>query len=651
MTDVAQFEARIKSVFDSRGAKDAIAAFKRIDAAADKAAAKVEALASRGVRSRIKPFQFNPRTSSAPIRGLSGPRASSGIFTSNSRKTLSNPNVADFQKKGAIASLAETFKGTSLGSALSTLQGLGTQVGIVGAGLAAMATTAHLVGSALSAAFSFAEFSVVNVTRAIYGMTEALVSATYEAITFGQRSRLAFGALVDDAALGEETFDNVRQLAQKLGLDVKETSDGFIKLLAAQFSIGQSTELIKATADLRALGASADNVKLALLAISQIKMKGKLQAEELTRQLANAGVSAELVYKELMKPLGKNTIGEVMKMQKAGQISADVAIPAIISAINKKMHQANPGDTALKFATQKFDGMMGVLKATKDNFFIDIARAMDSSFMGAAGDIFNSLTDIINGPKFAEFKKSMTGVFESVIAFVKSAWPSIVPSIEGTLNLLIEAFDNISNYINNNGESIKEKISGISKVALLFGNIMFDTAMAVYDLVDSVVQLIVALEKLANNKVFKVLFQSLSGAVGGASGAMAGALLPGVGPLSAIGGAVGGSAGSSAGAGIMNYLGKVGGMMGAGPQMTSRDALNASADARYTEGPLSGLLAGVNNQRVGLGGANGAVWKNTTVGDVNINVNALDVENNEELAQMIGTTARREIHKVHEDGG
>lgn len=224
-------------------------------------------------------------------------------------------------------------------------------------------------------------------TAAVTGLAVSFAGATAHALDFGQRSRLAFSSLMGDAQLGRQEFDFVRKDAQRLGLDIEDTTDDYRKLLAAQFQVSQARELLRASADMQALGATADDVKGILRAISQIKMKGVLQAEELTGQLADRGISAELVYQDLEKRLGK-TRKQILAMQKNKEITAEFAIPAIIQAIKTKAHEENVGDVATKFASTKISGMLAQMRGAIKNALIDIGAELEAPTTALVAKVF-----------------------------------------------------------------------------------------------------------------------------------------------------------------------------------------------------------------------------------------------------------------------
>src|SRR5688500_388776 len=179
--------------------------------------------------------------------------------------------------------------GRAASSALSGIggsSGLGALAagGAIAAGVAVIASGLMMVKDAALAA-----------AAGVASLAGSFVSASLEAMRFAQTSELALGNLLHGGENARAEFDAVRGMAEHLGLNVEDTVGSFKKLLAAQFEVGRAKELIAMGSDLQGIGANAEEVKRALLAITQIKSKGRLQAEEML-QLQEAGISAELVY-------------------------------------------------------------------------------------------------------------------------------------------------------------------------------------------------------------------------------------------------------------------------------------------------------------------------------------------------------------------
>lgn len=272
--------------------------------------------------------------------------------------------------------------------------------------------------------------------------TEAAVAAA----AFGQRSRQALGLLIDSAGTGAMQFNSLRHEAEGLGLDIERTQMSFQKLLAAQFSIGKSRELIRMGSDLQAIGAKADDVEGVLLAITQIKSKGKLQAEEML-QLQERGISAELVYNALGEKLGKSK-DELMAMQKKGKLGGPEAIDAILAAVRKKTNTEFAGQAGEQFAKTTLSGMVGVWKAKGTNFMIDVGDAILPGITKLSSLVSSGLDKLMSDPKLSSIGKFLLSEFEYFTLWAEANWPQITNTLVtgaqamgDALRLTVELFD------------------------------------------------------------------------------------------------------------------------------------------------------------------------------------------------------------------
>jgi tape measure domain-containing protein len=171
------------------------------------------------------------------------------------------------------------------------------------------------------------------------------------------------------------------------------------------------------SADLQALTGSSESAALALRAISQIKMKGRLQAEEITGQLAEHGVSADEVYKVLGKTLGK-TREEILKMQKAGDLSADVAIPAILQAVRNQLGVEKSGGFAATINATSVGGMWRTLSSQVQNAFISLGERVGPGITRAFQSIMASIQSAIASPQMTALSGAVVQVFESLSSLV-----------------------------------------------------------------------------------------------------------------------------------------------------------------------------------------------------------------------------------------
>lgn len=242
---------------------------------------------------------------------------------------------------------------------------------------------------------------------------------------FAQNSIQALTQLTGSGAIANTEFNAVRHEAAALGLEVESTVKGFQKLLAAQFEIGKAKELIRMGADLQVIGASGEEVQRVLMAITQIKSKGKLQAEEML-QLQEAGVSAELVYDALGKQFGK-TRQELAKLQQQGKIDATSGIEAILEAVRHKTGTSQAGEAARNNPTM--DASFARLHGDITNAFIDIGQAITPTLEKLTAHIPELFRAIRDDPAVADLGAFLLNQFEGFGLWVEANWPQIKDTV------------------------------------------------------------------------------------------------------------------------------------------------------------------------------------------------------------------------------
>jgi tape measure domain-containing protein len=252
------------------------------------------------------------------------------------------------------------------------------------------------------------------------GVGTSIVAATVKTADFAQTALLGFKAVAKHGASAEKLFAHSRQLAEDLGLDVQATSKHFLKFLALQFDPQMATNMIKMGADLRALGADAEGVDRIFSQLGQIQAKGKLQGEELV-VLAENGLSTQLVYKHLAEQLGK-TKDEILKMQQAGELTSDMAFPAILAAVMEKTGSSELGKAGKDVADKTLSGMAGKLMAQAQNLWIDIGREATPAIMQTFGELQTELKSVLGNPAVRE---GIVNTVETIAGLVRDAIPFV----------------------------------------------------------------------------------------------------------------------------------------------------------------------------------------------------------------------------------
>lgn len=292
-------------------------------------------------------------------------------------------------------------------------------------GLMDLVSWLYRVGKAgFAFAMRVAVRSVLNFTHALvtgaarwavavsaFGGTAAALAITFKTLKMGdfaERATLAFSAMEGRNALrGARAFEVAVALSRQLGTGVEETVDQMVALRRAQFTIGESKEWVSLMADMQATGSTAEQVSSAIRAVTQVKGKGRLLAEELTGQLAETGVSIELVKQKLAELTGKDMAG-VQKMLDTGGIGGDLGLEAVRRAIMMQSNVANAGDAATQLSLTTLGGLWRTLEDIPNRFFLDVAQKMGES--NVALDAVRKVILAIEGmdrDAFARFVENM----------------------------------------------------------------------------------------------------------------------------------------------------------------------------------------------------------------------------------------------------
>jgi tape measure domain-containing protein len=197
--------------------------------------------------------------------------------------------------------------------------------------------------------------------------------------------QIRLNSIAGGAIEGQKAMDDLRILANKLGLEFKGLANEYVNFVGAAKASGM--EVSKADKIFKSMsvaiagsGASAESAGRAMTALTQMIGKGKISAEELRGQLGEALPSAMGI---MAKSLGVTT-QQLDKMMANGELLASEVLPKFAT----EMERAFGGD-----AEKLADGLQGSLNRLSnawDSFMLNIGNS-------APFDIaINSLTGLIN---------------------------------------------------------------------------------------------------------------------------------------------------------------------------------------------------------------------------------------------------------------
>lgn len=271
------------------------------------------------------------------------------------------------------------------------------------------------VDSALSSLTRFATYGAVAIGAAGVAIGAFAIKSTLHMAMFAEKTRLAFGLLIGDKAMGEKVFTRTIELSKELGMDFEDTAHSMQKLMAQQFTPPDAEKWVKLGADLRAVGVDASALNRVMLDIAHVKATGKLNQRNVN-MFANAGVSAQLLMEEVGKAMGTDEAGAIAAMHK-GKITSAIALPALERAIMRKTHETEAGASGKAFASDTLTGLVGQLKNAPNLFFLRMADAAQGA-IGKLKPLVESIKkaiDSISGDTFVRFIETALGLATKLV--------------------------------------------------------------------------------------------------------------------------------------------------------------------------------------------------------------------------------------------
>lgn len=245
-----------------------------------------------------------------------------------------------------------------------------------------------------------------------------------EAAIFEQ-TRMAFSTMFGDVA--DDFYDELQRFGVETPFELPELESAAKQLKAYGFSTEDIIPILTAAGDAAAAMGDPGVIDRVTRALGQMQSKGKVMAEEMNRQLIEAGIPA---WDYLAEAMGIST-EEVQRLTEQGLIPADEAIAAIIKGIED-------GDMGGMMADQ-MDTANGKLAMFEDNILLlkrDLGEPLVEAFkpfLDLAADGLERLSG-----KVEEWTTEYGPMFEAV-------WEDLQPILEGIVrfgfNTLIRVLD------------------------------------------------------------------------------------------------------------------------------------------------------------------------------------------------------------------
>jgi tape measure domain-containing protein len=243
-----------------------------------------------------------------------------------------------------------------------------------------------------------------------------------QSASFKENTLTAFEVMLDSAKEAERIFAEAIDFASRTPFSTRQVTGAYQQLLAFRFDPIEVPIVLAAVGDLAALkGFDPQVIQRVTMALGQIKSKGRLQGEEML-QLAESGVSTGLVYEILAEKLNTTT-DAVRKLQEAGNISADLGLPAILEAIRRSVSGGELGGLMAR-QSQTLAGLASTAASRPFELTMDLDESDAFASLKKILRNFNVITDDTNavGKKFKRIVEETFGsVLETVFAPLESA--------------------------------------------------------------------------------------------------------------------------------------------------------------------------------------------------------------------------------------
>jgi len=277
-----------------------------------------------------------------------------------------------------------------------------------------------------------------------------------DAVKLIESSRMRLTASLGSADRAAREMKDAFRIAEKTVFDPDEMVNAMAKL-STYFKDDETRRyVLGAISDFATQsGTGTEGLNRAIKAVSDVKSKGTLQAEELKNQLGDLGLSATAVYNEVADILhlkGKTDeekAKQVQALMKKAQVSADVGVQAITSAMRKQAGGGKAGEFSIKSAGTLEGQISNIRKGLLTLFAmadIDKWPAMDS-LKKALGDIAGLFaTDSKEGAKMMAAVKSYTSGLATMFGLVAKAMWAISYPARLVVDLVGKAMDTIQDY-------------------------------------------------------------------------------------------------------------------------------------------------------------------------------------------------------------
>ncbi|WP_420465034.1 tape measure protein [Panacagrimonas sp.] len=244
---------------------------------------------------------------------------------------------------------------------------------------------------------------------AAYAGADFLRGSVDTALQFEAIER-ALKAVTGSSTGAEEALRFIRAEAERLGLPLLTSADGFKRLAASAKDSGTDFQTVKnlytaLSESAAALALDQNQLQRIFLAFGQMMSKGKVQAEELRGQLGESLPGAFSLAAKAMDV----TTGELDKMLERGELTAEMLITRLIPVLRQEFGAAASEATGSALAS--FNRLQTALTELKLEF-------AESGLLDDLSDSAGLLTEKFKDPEFVNSIRTLGQTVGSLAAFM-----------------------------------------------------------------------------------------------------------------------------------------------------------------------------------------------------------------------------------------
>jgi tape measure domain-containing protein len=260
----------------------------------------------------------------------------------------------------------------------AAVQGAGREIDRFGSQAKGSADAITQLGNGLKSAFigSSVAVGLIALKNNLGAFTQSMVDAQVQL----DKLRNGLNFAVGKSNLAAE-LDFIRGQSQKLGLEFVSTAGQYTKLAAAARGTSLEGDKIRKVFESVAqastvMGLSAEQTEGALLALTQIVSKGKVQAEELRGQLGERLPGA---FQVAARAMGVTT-GELDKMLETGKLLSTDFLPKFAAQLTQEVApQVDEASQSMQASVNRLTNAWTQLKQTVSGSGVSTAIATEAS--------------------------------------------------------------------------------------------------------------------------------------------------------------------------------------------------------------------------------------------------------------------------------